>query len=516
MIEISNIIYFALSGSHGGPSRATSPRATPMRPPRPRRHHTRRTPSPDPKGIPMQNIPALEQAVARLVTDLDFDAIPADALTGARRLMEDQLALQIGCAPLPWCQAVLNLTRASHAPGTASVTGSEDKFSAADAAFVNATFGHSFEYDDAHSASLSHPGSCVVSAALAIGEEMGADLRQVLEGIVAGYEIYTRIGTLAAPRLLANGFHPHAVLSPFGAAAVAAKMRGFDAATTRHALSIAFSHSSGTTEYTSSGGSIKRVHSGIGTRNGIRSAEMAAAGITGPSGFLSGAKGFYNTFVTRVLTDADTDRFALDRPFEIAGPLFKPYCACGYNHAFIDGARRFSDRISDITAVELAIQPSGDVVVGNKNINAWSPQTIEQLQYALPFQFSLAVLGIGNGYQIHKSYLDGDLDLGAQSEVAKFAQKITIRPEPELDKNYGRKMVGDITVTFADGRREHVFVEDSVGSAANPMSEQALDAKFRDLVIGELGERRAKELLDTIKNSPLDTSAADLAARLRR
>ncbi|MET9327565.1 MmgE/PrpD family protein [Tsukamurella sp. NPDC003166] len=458
----------------------------------------------------------IEQAAAAFVTGLTFDTITPEALAGTRRLMEDQLALQVGCSSLPWCQAVLDLTRASHAPGASSVTASDAKFSAADAAFVNATFGHSFEYDDAHSASLSHPGSAVVSAAIAIGEEIGATIEDVLVGIVAGYEIYTRIGTLAAPMLLQNGFHPHAVLSPFGAAAVVAKMKGYDAETTLHALSIAFSHSSGTTEYTSSGGSIKRIHSGIGTRNGIRAAEMAAAGITGPTKFLSGNKGFFNTFVRRELTEADTDRFALDRPFEIAGPLFKPYCACGYNHAFIDGARTLSSRVGEIEKVELAIQPSGDVVVGNKNVSAWAPQKIEQLQYALPFQFSLSALGIGNGYQVHKAYLDGRLDLGPSSEVAEFAQRITIRPEPELDKDYGRKMVGDITVTFTDGSTEHLFVEDSVGSADNPMSEADLDAKYRDLAVEELGDARADELLTAIKGAPLDTPASVFAALLRR
>ncbi|NMO03994.1 MmgE/PrpD family protein [Gordonia sp. TBRC 11910] len=460
--------------------------------------------------------PTIEQAAAALVTDLTYDAISPEALAGTRRLMEDQLALQVGCSSLPWCRAVLDLTRASHAPGVSSVTAGADKFSAADAAFVNATYGHSFEYDDAHSASLSHPGSAVVSAAIAVGEEIGATVEEVLVGIVAGYEIYTRIGTLAAPMLLQNGFHPHAVLAPFGAAAVVAKMKGFDAETTLHALSIALSHSAGTTEYTSSGGSIKRIHSGIGTRNGIRAAEMAAAGITGPTRFLAGNKGFFNTFVRRELTDADVDRFSLNRPFEIAGPLFKPYCACGYNHAFIDGARTFADRIADIEKVELAIQPSGDVVVGNKNVSAWAPQKIEQLQYALPFQFALSALRVGNGYQVHKAYLDGRLDLGPDSEVAALAQKISIRPEPELDKEYGRKMVGDITVTFADGATEHLFVEDSTGSAANPMSEADLDAKYRDLAVGELGDARADELLAAIKGAPLDTPATAFAALLRR
>ena len=57
------------------------------------------------------------------------------------------------------------------------------------------------------------------------------------------------------------------------------------------------SHCSGTTEYSSSGGSVKRVHSGIGALNGIRAAELAQAGITGPTHFLTGKKGYFRTFL---------------------------------------------------------------------------------------------------------------------------------------------------------------------------------------------------------------------------
>lgn len=176
----------------------------------------------------MGNLPPAEEAAARLVTELTFDAVPTEALTGARRLMQDQLSLQVGSAALPWSRTALDLTRAAHVPGSAHVAASGDAMSAADAAFVNATFGHGFEYDDAHRASSSHPGSCVVSAALAVGEELGATMREVITGLVAGYEVYTRIGVLANPDLLVRGFHPHGLLSAFGAAAVVAKMRGFD------------------------------------------------------------------------------------------------------------------------------------------------------------------------------------------------------------------------------------------------------------------------------------------------
>ncbi|MDR7166939.1 2-methylcitrate dehydratase PrpD [Nocardia kruczakiae] len=463
----------------------------------------------------MQNIPALEQAVARLVTDLEFDNIPADALAGARQLMQDQLALQVGSASLPWSKAVLELTRASHAPGAAHVTATGDAMSAADAAFVNATFGHGFEYDDAHRASSSHPGSCVVSAALAIGEELGASMREVITGIVAGYEVYTRIGVLAAPQLLERGFHPHCLLSNFGAAAVVAKMRGFDAERTLHALSIAFSHCSGTTEYTSTGGSVKRLHSGIGTRNGIRAAETAAAGITGPTTFLSGGKGFYRAFVGRDVADGAESAFAADAPFEITKVWIKPYCCCGINHAYIDGARQLADRAGEIERIQLGIQTGGNVIVGNKNANAYAPQTIEHLQYSLPFQFAMSVLGRGNGFRAHHDYMSGQLDLSEGSDVAALARRVKIEVKPELDTAYPGKWIADITVGYADGSSDKIFVDSPLGTAENPMSQADLDAKFRDLTVADLGAGRSAQLLRAITAGDLDQPAAEFAALLR-
>ncbi|CAM3036795.1 MmgE/PrpD family protein [Skermania piniformis] len=462
----------------------------------------------------MASMPPVEAAAARLVTDLTFDAIPAQALAGARRLMQDQLSLQIGCSALPWSRAVLDLTRVAHLPGTSHVTASGDAMSAGDAAFVNATFGHSFEYDDAHRASSSHPGSCVVSAALAIGEELGVGMREVITGIVAGYEVYTRIGNLAAPELLERGFHPHGLLANFGAAAVVAKMRGFDFDTTVNALAIALSHASGTTEYTSSGGSIKRVHAGIGTRNGIRSAELAAAGITGPTAFLTGRKGFYRTYIGREVADDAAVTFGLDNTFEITRVWVKPYCCCGINHAYIEGAGQLSGRAADVDSVLLGIQTGGDMVIGNQNANAWAPTKIDHLQYSLPFQFALALMGLGNGFSTHHAYLAGKLDIGQGSEVATLAQKVKIDVKPELDRAYPGRWVADITVRYADGTSETKFLDNPSGTAENPMRQQDLDAKFHDLTVSTLGTERSNALLQAITGGDLDQPAAEFAALL--
>lgn len=452
----------------------------------------------------------LEAGAARFVTGLDVDALTPEVRQAARWLMQDQIGVQIGCAGLPWSQQLLDFVRAQHAPGKARVAAHADRMSPADAAFVNGSFGHGFEYDDAHRASSSHPGCTVVPVALAIGEEIGATMGEVLLGLVAGYEVYTRIGMLAAPELLERGFHPHAMLANFGAAAVAAKMYGFDVETTLNALSIAMSHCSGTTEYSSSGGSVKRVHAGIGAFNGIRAALMARAGITGPARFLTGSKGFFRTLLQKDV--AAEGAFSGDAPLQVERVWIKPHCCCGCNHAYIDAAKQLAPRALEIEKLTLGIQTGADVIVGARNENAYRPTRIEHLQYSLPFQVALALTGKGNGFEVHQDFMEGRLDLGPESDVARMAARVEIVRKPELDARYPGKWVGDATATFRDGTSAHVFVEDSVGTVENPVTPAERDAKFRDLTRRAIGEERSEALLRTLGGFEDGMPAADLAA----
>jgi 2-methylcitrate dehydratase PrpD len=461
----------------------------------------------DKQASMLAECPPLEQAVVRLVQDLRWDRLTDDARAGVGRLLRDQLALEIGTSQVPWSRQVLAFALEQQRPGRSRVMASQLTMSAVDAAFVNAIYGHGFEYDDAHRSSASHPGSCVVPTALALGEELGSTLQEVITAMVAGYEVYTRIGKLAMPEILKRGFHPHALLSNFGAAAVTAKLRGFDAETTLHALAIALSHASGTTEYTSTGGSVKRVHAGIGVRNGIRSAGMAKAGITGPRAFLSGNKGLYRTLLQRGPGERAEQHFSLERDFEVGKVWLKPYCCCGCNHAYIDAVRPFAARREEITGVQLRIQPSANVVVGTANANAYEPRNIEHVQYSVPVQVAFALHGKGNGYQVHRDYLDGRLDMAA---ILATARTVRLVEAPELDERYPGKFVADVTVSLRDGRSEHVFVEDPIGTLENPMPEAAQDAKFMELTSGILGRERATTLLAALRELDPALPASDL------
>lgn len=455
---------------------------------------------------------SLEQAVAQFVTTFDLGTLTQGGRDGVKRLMQDQLGLQVGCSRLPWCRQVERYALSQARPGRSRIVASDRLVSAADAAFLNATFGHSFEYDDAHRESASHPGSCVVSTALAVGEELDAPLDEVVAAIVVGYEVYTRIGCLAAPDLLTRGFHPHAILSTFGAAAATARLRGLDERTTWHALAIALSHAAGTTEYTSSGGSVKRVHSGIGTRSGIIAVDMASAGITGPLDYLTGPKGFYRAFLQRPVAAGALSWFEPSAPFQIEKVWIKPHLCCGCIHAYIDAARTLRERAGEITGIRIRIQSSANTVVGNKNVHAYAPETIEHVQYSLPVQMAFTLLGLGNGYQVHLGYLDGKIDLSPNGRILQLARTIEIIEDPELDRRYPGKFVADVTATFRDGTSSHVFVEDSAGTVENPLSQAMLDEKFDEIATAVLDRDRSAALLQAIKSLDGAARAASLTA----
>ena len=60
---------------------------------------------------------------------------------------------------------------------------------------------------------------------------------------------------------------------------------------------------------------------------------------------------------------------------------------------------RFRDRAAEIERVDARIQTMTDSIVGTRNAQIYNPRNIEELQYSLPAQMALAVLGKGNGYK---------------------------------------------------------------------------------------------------------------------
>jgi len=438
---------------------------------------------------------SLERVVAEFLVGFAWDDIDGESLTAAKTLLKDQLAVQIGASQLPWSRDVRRFMRKPR-PGSSTVVADGVRMDAADAAYLNATYGGGFEYDDI--AGNGHPGCCVVPVALAVGEELGVNLEQMLEAMVAGYEVYVRLERLASPDLVNRGWHPHAVIANFGAAAVAAKLHGLNVEKSLHALAIALSHASATTEFTSTGGSIKRVHAGIAARNGIEAVELARVGITGPAGFLTGRKGFFRSFIQRTAGPEACGEFAPGDALRIKGSWFKAYCCCGAHHAYIDAMAKVRQRVADITAVDAHIQAMTANLAGSAEVHLHGPRTIEELQFSLPVQMALSALHKGNGYATHLDFVQGALLLDEESDVMRFARRIELNPSPELDERYPRNFVAQVSIHYKDGTVEDLFVDHAKGMRSNPFTTEEHLSKLSELTYPVIGQEQADELFEVI------------------
>ena len=452
---------------------------------------------------------SLERAVARFVvnyTSADIDDATRNAVKG---LIKDQFAIQIGASVLPWSKQTLAFRRPH--PGKATIVNHRAKAAAVDAAYVNASYGHGFEYDDFFG--NAHPGCAVVPAAFAMAEELGADLETAITALVVGYETYVRIGRWGSPAVLNQGWQPHPIWGGFGIAALAAKMYGLNDEQTFHALAVALSHASGPTEYASTGGSIKRVHAGICVRNGIESAELARAGITGPRKFLTGNRGLYKMFCDKTVGDEAIADFLPGAPNLMPGLSYKAYCCCACTFSYIEAMRRVQDRAAEIESIDTKVQTMVNSIVGTRNSNIYTPRNIEEVQYSLPAQMALSVLGKGNGFQAHHAILKGRLDLGPGTEVRRMLERVKIEVSPELDSKF-KHFVADVTVNYKDGSSEHIFEEQSKGSPMKPFTPDEHVKKLDDLTETVVGKAQAHRLWALVDEMRPNLPVGDVTALL--
>src|SRR4051812_48905787 len=109
------------------------------------------------------------QLLAKFAATLSYEHIPEPVCARAIDLLVDQIGCEIGCSHLPWAQQILETYRERGGRPEATIARYGDRLPIESAAFVNSTFGHSFEYDDVNPANPAHPGAELIPVLLAVG-----------------------------------------------------------------------------------------------------------------------------------------------------------------------------------------------------------------------------------------------------------------------------------------------------------------------------------------------------------
>jgi 2-methylcitrate dehydratase PrpD len=170
-------------------------------------------------------------------------------------------------------------------------------------------------------------------------------------------------------------------------------------------------------------------------------------------------------------------------------------------------------RAAEIERIDARVQTMVNSIVGTRNANIYTPRNIEEVQYSLPAQMALSVLGKGNGFQAHHAILEGRLDLGPGTEVHRMLEKVKIEVSPELDANY-KHFVADVTVHYKNGTSQRIFEEQSKGSPMKPFTPTEQMKKLDDLTETVIGKSQADRLWTLIDEMRPNRPVSDVTALL--
>jgi 2-methylcitrate dehydratase len=110
-------------------------------------------------------------------------------------------------------------------------------------------------------------------------------------------------------------------------------------------------------------------------------------------------------------------------------------------------------------------------------------------------------------YAVAGALMDGEVGLSQLTEekirnpeVHRFASKIRVVADPELQKLYPVNRPAIMEITTKDGKKFSGQINYAKGDFRNPMTNEELIKKFVDLATGVLGEKKAKNAVDLILN----------------
>ncbi|CAN7475828.1 MmgE/PrpD family protein [Variovorax sp. LjRoot175] len=441
------------------------------------------------------SIPPVAQQLAEWALALQLRDVDAAVLERVKLHILDQFGAEVSCCDLPAPRIAQAYVTQFGRSGPASILGSGLQADAEGAAFVNGTAGSSFEIDDyGGNGAYAHPGCVVVPAGLAVAETLGASGASLLRAATVGFETIIRLALATMPSmLLERGFHQTGAHGVFGVALVTAMLEQYDLETTVNALGIAGSHASGTTEYSQSGGEVKRAHAGIGAAGGIRSARLARLGLSGPPTIFEGRRGFLQAFC-----NAHDARFLHEQlgshwHFPERAAL-KPHASCAliHHHFAAYDKLRATQAIApdDIEEVVLGCEPLTLVHTG-----ATGPRPMDIVGAQFSAEYGIA-MRIVNGRNDVGAYLDAEADNFQNPAAAAIAARVRLEVDPECATQIPK---GKVTLHMRDGKILSATAY-ALGSPFNPLSRCDIEQKYLDLVGRSFGDETARTSLGLLMN----------------
>jgi len=374
--------------------------------------------------------------------------------------------------------------------GSSTVILKGKRFTPHYAGLLNATFGHSLDFDDTYAAGTLHAGVTAISAGITQAELSNNTVDEFLIAVAVGYELICRLGKELGNEAYSRGFHNTSTTGVFGAVATIAVLKRLSVETIENAFGLAGSKAAGSMQYLENGSWNKRLHPGFAVHDAFMCLALAEAGAIGATKIFEGKFGFLHGYSPKEDKDLVYLTADLGKRWTFLETALKPYPACRMTHGLIELAGKSGKSASgkEVQAITIKLSPANASVVGARNPNKVHPKNMVDAQFSAYFQTAHSFLhGAESGIQCYERIDD--------PEIYELSEKISCESDTDLSA-----MASRMKIEYADGRIDDLDIPFPLGEAEHPFTRDQVYAKFFSLVTPVFGQERAIEIRDVVEN----------------
>ena len=394
----------------------------------------------------------------------------------------------------PVSKIVTKLIDEEQTKGLSRLISNGKEVSAKSAAFVNGTIGHALDYDDTHFLFTGHPTASAFPTALALGEELGSSIDEIMLAYMCGVEISTRLGHILGYSHYNKGFHQTATSGAFGATLVASKLLKLDAKQIENALGIVSTRASGLKSQFGTMG--KPFHAGIAASNGIEAAKLSKLGFVSCENGIECNQGFLKTHAwDETMPEAAIN--GLGQDFLFPEIKYKFHACCHGLHAFLEALDELKTKNNfnpdSIEKISIQTQPSWLQVC---NIN--SPKTGLEAKFSYRLTAAMSLHGVDTGRL--DSYND---EICFNEKIVETRDKVEVIPNDKMTNT-------EALIELKDGTEIYKNSHD----LNNKIEDELLQKKILTKSSSLLSDKLSNEIFDLFK-SPEKNRAKDIINLLK-
>jgi len=429
--------------------------------------------------------------------------LPDKALQETKHHILDTIAAMVSGSELPPGRLAIQFARSYGGEKIATVVASNIVCGPIEAAVANGVLAHSDETDDNFTGGGAHPGSAVVPASLALGEQFGASGMHCVRAVALGYDIGMRAFKALGPKMVLRDTHN--LVGTFGAAAAGGCLASLSPQQMRWVMDYAGQQAGAgvgawrrDTEHIEKG----FVFAGMSARNGVMAAMLVQSGWTGVADILSGSENFMQAYSTQPDPSAWTDK--LGERYEVTQTTIKRWTTGGPIQSPLDAMQ--------LILKKHPFEPDQvkQVVVRASTSAAFTVDNREMPDICL--QHMIAVMMIDKTASFKAAH---DKPRMQDPEVLRQRAKVQLIGDQELEKLIPAR-VAIVEVTLNDGTKLTERVESVRGTPENPMTRDEVVAKARDLMAPVLGAAQTTSLIEKLLSLETLKSIRELRPLLQR